>query len=449
MTRTVLTKASLVAEYVKKRPGSKKWHDRAVPLFSANGATHSARILDPFRPYITHAQGVKKWDVDGNEYIDYCMGHGALILGHSHPKWVKAVQEQLAKGVHFGENHQLEVEWAELIKSMMPVAERVEFCACGQEANLMAIRLARIFTGRKKILRFVENFHGWADEVAPEGSAGVSTPDVKIIPMNNLNLLEAELATREYALVMTEGGGAHMAGQIPWDTEFIQALAGITRKYGTLWLIDEVVTGFREDRGGWQAIAGVRPDLTSLGKCTSGGMAVGVIVGRADVFEAFNPKTPVERRIRHTGTWNSNPLLSSAGVAACQLYRDGEPQKKAAEMAAYLREEGNKILRQRKISGRLYGRTIVHLYLGPTDFEPRDEFSPPTRDVAKIMNPEMAAVKTMLCLHLLHRGIATMGGRFFVLSAVHTRQDIDQAMAAFASSLDDLVAEGWLETTKN
>ena len=449
MTRTVLTKASLVAEYVKKRPGSKKWHDRAVPLFSANGATHSARILDPFRPYITHAQGVKKWDVDGNEYIDYCMGHGALILGHSHPKWVKAVQEQLAKGVHFGENHQLEVEWAELIKSMMPVAERVEFCACGQEANLMAIRLARIFTGRKKILRFVENFHGWADEVAPEGSAGVSTPDVKIIPMNNLNLLEAELATREYALVMTEGGGAHMAGQIPWDTEFIQALAGITRKYGTLWLIDEVVTGFREDRGGWQAIAGVRPDLTSLGKCTSGGMAVGVIVGRADVFEAFNPKTPVERRIRHTGTWNSNPLLSSAGVAACQLYRDGEPQKKAAEMAAYLREEGNKILRQRKISGRLYGRTIVHLYLGPTDFAPRDEFSPPTRDVAKIMNPEMAAVKTMLCLHLLHRGIATMGGRFFVLSAVHTRQDIDQAMAAFASSLDDLVAEGWLETTKN
>ena len=448
MTRTVLTRASLVAEYVKKRPGSKKWHDRAVPLFPANGATHSARLLDPFRPYITHAQGVKKWDVDGNEYIDYCMGHGALILGHSHPAWVKAVQEQLAKGVHFGENHQLEVAWAELIKSMMPVAERVEFCACGQEANLIAIRLARIFTGRKKILRFVENFHGWADEVAPEGSAGVSTPDVKIIPMNSLNLLEAELATREYALVMTEGGGAHMAGQIPWDTEFIQAISGITRQYGTLWLIDEVVTGFRDDRGGWQAIAGVRPDLTSLGKCTSGGMAVGAIVGQADVFEAFNPRTPIEQRIRHTGTWNSNPLLSSAGVAACQLYQDGAPQKKAAEMAAYLRQEGNKILRQRQISGRLYGRTIVHLYLGPVDFEPRDEFSPPTRDVAKIMSPEMAAVKNTLCLHLLHHGIATMGGRFFVLSAAHTRQDIDKTMGAFASSLDDLVAEGLLATTK-
>jgi len=448
MNRIVMNKAKLFAEYVKKRPGSEKLHEEAAKLFSASGATHSARILDPFRPYITHAQGVKKWDVDGNEYIDYCMGHGALILGHSHPAWVKAVQEQVAKGVHFSENHKLEVEWAELIKSMMPVAESVEFCACGNEANMLGIRLARLFTGRRKVLRFVENFHGWADEVVMAGTAGVVTPEVKVIPMNDLNLVEEELATKEYALVMTEGGGAHMAGQIPWDTEFIQALSGITGKYGTLWLIDEVVTGFREDRGGWQAVAGVKPDLTSLGKCTSGGMAVGIIVGRADIFEALYPKTPAERCMRHTGTWNGNPLLSSAGVAACTMYKDGEPQKKTAEMAAYLREEGNKILMQRKISGRLYGRTIVHLYLGPIDFEPRDEFSPPTRDVAKIMSPEMAAVKTILCLHLLHRGIATMGGRFFVLSAVHTKRDIDQAMEAFASSLDDLVAEGLLETTK-
>jgi glutamate-1-semialdehyde 2,1-aminomutase len=449
MTRTILSKASLVDEYIKKHPGSKRWHDQAAQVFSANGATHAARILDPFRPYITRAKGVRKWDVDGNEYIDYVMGHGALILGHSHPEWVKAIQEQVAKGVHFGEGHQLEVEWAKSINSMMPVAERVEFCACGQEANLMGIRLARIFTGRKKILRFVENFHGWADEVAPEGSAGVSTPDVKIIPMNDLDLLEAELATREYALVMTEGGGAHMAGQIPWDTDFIRALSGIARKYGTLWLIDEVVTGFRDDRGGWQALIGVKPDLASLGKCASGGLAIGVLVGRADVFEAFNPKTPVERRMRHTGTWNANPLLSSAGVAACKLYRDGEPQKKATEMASYLRREGNKILMQRKISGRLYGRTIVHLYLGPVDLEPQDEFSPPTRDVAKIMSPEMTAVKAVLCLHLLNRGIATMGSRTFILSVAHQKSDVDQTMEAFASSLDDMVAEGLLETTKS
>jgi glutamate-1-semialdehyde 2,1-aminomutase len=375
------------------------------------------------------------------------MGHGGLILGHSYPDWVKAIQEQITKGVHFSENHELEVRWGELIKSMMPVAERVEFCACGNEANMLGIRLARLFTGRKKVLRFVENFHGWADEVAMAGTAGVVNPEVKVIPMNDLNLVEAELATKEYAIVMTEGGGAHMAGQIPWDTEFIQALSGITKKYGTLWLIDEVVTGFREDRGGWQAVMRVKPDLTSLGKCTSGGMAVGAIVGRADVFEAFNPKTSAERCMRHTGTWNGNPLLSAAGVAACTLYRNGEPQRKAREMGTYLREQGNKILKDKGVSGHLYGRTIIHLYFGPFDTEPENEYSPPTKDVQKIMSKEMATVKTMLALHLLHRGIATMGGRFFVLSAVHTKQDIDQTMEAFASSLDDLLAEGTLNIT--
>lgn len=444
MSRTVLDKAGLMKEYIRKRPGSEKLHEQAAQLFSANGATHGARILDPFRPYVTHAKGVRKWDVDGNEYIDYVMGHGSLILGHSHPEWVKAVQEQVVKGVHFGENHQLEIEWAKLIKSMMPVAERVEYCACGNEANMLGIRLARLFTGRKKVLRFVENFHGWGDEVAMEGNAGLVNPEVKVIPMNDLNLVEKELATKEYAIVMTEGGGAHMAGQIPWDTDFIQSLGDIAKKYGTLWLIDEVVTGLRETRGGWQSVVGVKPDLTSLGKCTSGGMAIGVIVGRADVFEAFDPKTSAERYLRHTGTWNGNPLLCSAGVAACKMYLDGEPQKKARDMGTYLREKGNQILRRQNISGRLYGRTIIHLHLGPIDFEPDNEYSPPTKDVPKIVSKEMAAVKTRLGLHLMHRGIATMGGRFFVLSSVHTKQDIDQTMEAFASSIDDMLAEGVL-----
>jgi glutamate-1-semialdehyde 2,1-aminomutase len=237
-----------------------------------------------------------------------------------------------------------------------------------------------------------------------------------------------------------------MAGQVPWDYDFIRALPGLTKKYGTLWLIDEVVTGFREARGGWQAVVGVKPDLSSLGKCVSGGMAAGAVIGRGDVFEAYNPKNPPERIIRHAGTWNGNPLLCSAGVAACNLYLDGAPQKKALEMGTYFREQGNKILEERKISGRLYGRTIIHLYLGPIDFEPDNEYSPPTRDVATIVNPEMVPVKTLLGLHLMHRGVATMGGRFFVLSAAHTERDIDQTMEAFASSIEDISAEGKLPT---
>ncbi len=438
---------SIIEEYKRTHPGSQMWHERAVKVFAANGATHRTRILDPFRPYINQAKGSRKWDVDGNEYIDYVLAHGALILGHSHPAIVQAVQEQMAKGVHYGENHQLEVEWAELIKNMMPMAERIEFCACGQEADMMAIRLARIFTERRRVLRFEENFHGWGEEVAPSGAAGVLTPEVTVIPMNDLNKVEEELAKKEYAILMTEGGGAHMAGQIPWDTEFIRALSSLTKKYGTLWLIDEVVTGFRDAPGGWQSLMQVTPDLTTLGKCVGGGLAVGAVVGRSDIFEAFNSGTPVERCISHSGTWNANPLQSSAGVAACKLYLDGEPQKKANDLGSYLREQGNRVLKERNISGRLYGRTIVHLYLGPLDFEPSAHYLSPTRDVQKIMDPAMAAVKGRLCLHLLQRGVATMGGRFFILSAAHTKEDIDQTIDAFGDSLDAMMAEGGIPKT--
>jgi len=434
----------IAEKYKRTHPGSQKLHKRAAKLFPANGATHVTRILDPFRPYITHARGSRKWDVDGNEYIDYVMGHGALILGHSHPAVVQAVQEQMAKGVHYGENHELEVEWSELIKRMMPVAERVEFCGCGQEANLMAITMARAFTGRKKILRFEENFHGWASEIAPASSAGIIMPEVNIIPLNDLNKVEKELATKEYAILMTEGGGAHMAGQIPWDTDFIHALPDLTRKYGTLWLIDEVVTGFREAPGGWQSVVGVTPDLTTLGKCVGGGLPTGAVVGRGDIFEVFNPRRPRERGIKHTGTWNANPLLCSAGIAACKLYLDGGPQKKAAQLCTYLGERGNKVLKERNISGRFYGRTINHLYLGPIDYEPSDKTTPPTQDIKKIMNPKMDAIKNRLNLHLLQRGIATMDARFFLLTAAHSKEDVDQTIDALSNSFDDMIAEGSL-----
>jgi len=433
---------ALVEEYRRTHPKSQELHERAVRAFAANGATHQARVLYPFRPYITHATGSHKWDVDGNEYIDYVLGHGALILGHGHPAVVQAVQEQMAKGVHYGENHELEVEWAELIKSMMPVAERVEFCACGQEANLMAIRLARIFTGRKKILRFEENFHGWADEVVRVGSAGVVADEVDVIPFNDLNRVEEALARREYAVLMTEGGGAHMSGQVPFNVDFVRALPGLARQYGTVWLLDEVVTGFRDAPGGWQSMVGVRPDLSTIGKCAGGGLPVGALLGRAEIMESLSPRTPPEQRISHSGTWNANPLLCAAGIAACKLYLDGRPQKRARELADYLRARGNQVLKDRGIKGRLYCRTVVHFYLGPIDYEPSDDTAPPTKDIKKIMNQEVMPVRTRLGLHLLQRGIATMDARFFILSAVHSEQDIDQTMNAFADSLDAMLAEG-------
>ena len=433
---------NIVEEYIRTHPSSKKLHDQAVEVFPANGATHFSRIVEPFRPYVTHAKGSRKWDVDGNEYIDYVMGHGALILGHCHPDVVRAVQEQVAKGTHYGENHELEIEWAELIKSMMPAMEKIEFFSCGQEANMMAIRLARAFTGRRKVLRFVENFHGWANELVAPASAGTVADEVQVIPMHDLERLEKELAKKEYAILFIEGGGAHMGGQIPWDADFVRALPGLTQRYGTVFLIDEVVTGFRDSPGGWQATIGVTPDLTTLGKIIGGGLGIGALGGRADIMDMLKPKASPQQFVGHTGTWNANPLTAAAGIAACKLYIGGEVQRRANQLGAYLRERGNQALKERGIDGRFYSRSIVHVYLGPIDYEPSDDTLPPTKDVDKLMAG--TPMKQRLCLHLLHRGVATMGGRFFILSAAHTEEDIDQTVKALCDSLDAMIAEGTL-----
>jgi len=436
-----MTAGNVMEEYLRTHPGSENLHERARRILPADGATHSARVLDPFRPYITYARGSHKWDVDGNEYIDYVMGHGALILGHAHPAVVAAMQEQVAKGTHYGDNHQLEVEWAELVQKMMPNMERVEFFSCGQEANLMAIRLSRIFTGRREVLKFADNFHGWADELVGVGT-GLVADQVKMIAMHDRETLERELATRDYAILLMEGGGAHMGGQVPWQPGFVQEVSALARRYGTVFLIDEVVTGFRDAPGGWQSIVGVRPDLTSLGKAVGGGLGVGALGGRADVMGVLTPKPPPEHFQVHSGTWNANPLTASAGVAACRLYLDGKVQREANELGAYLRTRGNAVLRERGLQASLYGRNIIWLYLGPAEYEPEDDSLPPTSDVQLLAS--RAQSRPRLCLHLLQRGVSTMGARFFITSIAHSREDLDRTIEALVESLGAMIAEGSL-----
>ena len=235
-----------------------------------------------------------------------------------------------------------------------------------------------------------------------------------------------------------------MAGQIPWDTDFVRALSGLTRTYGTLLLIDEVVTGFRDSTGGWQSAVGVTSDLTSLGKTIGGGLGAGALGGRADVMDVLNPRTTSGQSLRHSGTWNANPLTAAAGVAACTLYRGGGVQRKANLLAADLRRQSTVVLAERGIEGRLYGMSIAWLYFGPIDHEPDNDTLPPTRDVGKLLGSGPAHAR--LCLHLLQRGISTMGARFFILSAAHPEEDVERTVEAFAGSLDAMIAEGSLPT---
>ena len=437
----------LDTDYADRHPASVEWHRRGLQLFTARGATHFARVATPFRPYIVRALGARKWDVDGNEYLDYVMGHGALILGHSHPAIVEAIQRQAALGIHFGDNHPLEGEWAERIRALMPSAERLEFFASGQEANLMAIRLSRVHTGRLGVLRFASNYHGWADELTAPGSPGVVADHVKLIPANDVGLVERELATGKYALLMLESGGGRVSGRVPTDPDFVRALPALCRRHGTVMLLDEVVTGFREAPGGWQSVLGVVPDLTTLGKAVSGGMPSGALVGRAELLEPFNPDAGAGRVVSHGGTWNGVPITCAAGIAACRLYVDGAPQRTAGRMAALLRERANAALWDRGIDAKLYGTTsVVHVYLGPIDDTGRaDPMSPPTAELARITDPLMAPVYKRLDLHLLQRGIATLRGEVFILSAAHTEADIDRTVAATVDAVAALQEEGALE----
>ena len=174
------TNSAIVTDYRARTSGSGALFERARKVLPS-GITHDARYLDPYSIHVAKAKGPRKWDVDGNEYVDYFGGHGAMLLGHSHPAVIEAVKRQMELGTHYGSSHELEVRWAELVCELMPCAEKVRFTASGTEASHMAIRLARAYTGKDKIVRFIGHFHGWHDNVRrapPRTMTAATTPGV-------------------------------------------------------------------------------------------------------------------------------------------------------------------------------------------------------------------------------------------------------------------------------
>ncbi|MGZ0190306.1 MAG: aminotransferase class III-fold pyridoxal phosphate-dependent enzyme, partial [Alphaproteobacteria bacterium] len=224
MPDTALSNSQIVSAYRQHTPSSEALWRRAQGSLPS-GITHDSRYLEPYGVYIDRADGPRKWDVDGNEYVDYFGGHGALILGHNHPVVAEAVQTAYAKGTHFGASHALEVEWAEQVCKMVPCAEKIRFTSSGTEATLMAVRLARAYTKRQKIIRFRTHFHGWNDHMAPgqanhyDGTATVGVlagiaESIVLVDPNDRAGVEAALATGEIAGVILEPTGSS-TGMIP------------------------------------------------------------------------------------------------------------------------------------------------------------------------------------------------------------------------------------------
>ncbi|MBI5166524.1 MAG: aminotransferase class III-fold pyridoxal phosphate-dependent enzyme, partial [candidate division NC10 bacterium] len=420
-----------IDRFITKNPKSKELWERSLKV--SRGIHHDARYFEPFPIYTSHCKGSRKWDVDGNEYIDYIMGHGSLLLGHAHPSLVEAVSGQVARGTHYGTESELALEWAEIITQLIPAAEKAEFVMTGTEANMMIAQMARAYTGRTKILKFAEHFFGWSDHlqvgVVPpydKPVAGHLPPIVDgavsgatvVIPCNDEVALEKALAKRDIAALFIEGGGAH-CGEIAMPPELWHMARRLTREYGTLLVIDEVITGFRWSPGGCQALVGVTPDLSSLGKMVSGGLPGAAVCGRAEVMELLEIKADDTewnryRRVVHPGTWNANPLSALAGIIMLKIVATGEPQKKADTMAKRLVTGLNCQIEKRGIEACAYNTSsAIHLYFGKCQKCDREL----CLDATKRISPEIISA---LDRHFLLNGVHMFRGTIGWVSAVHT-----------------------------
>ncbi len=459
MPPLVASRPSLADRYAAEFPLLRRLHEQARGVFP-NGVTHDSRSLDPFPIYVDRAAGGRKWTVEGKELIDYWSGHGALLLGHSHPAVVEAVRRQMAKATHPGACHESEVEWGRLVQRLVPSAEKVRFTSSGTEATLMALRLARIFTGRPKVLKFAGHFHGWHDflipaadppyelgrglETTPQPPPGVP-PEVAaltvVAPPNDAEAVDQALRSDPHiGCVILEPTGGHWGG-VPIRGPFLHALREITVRHGRLLIFDEVITGFRVAPGGAQQHYGVRPDLTTLAKILAGGLPGGAVAGRADVLASleFRPGKP---KMKHPGTFNANPLSASAGIAALQLVATGEPCRRATEIGRLLRSRLNALFAERGADWIAYGefsmfRLLPH-YRGPRP--DGDDFIPYDGDLNKLDGPRDARLTAAIRMDMLLHGVDFfgLGG---MTTAAHTEEDVERTVAAVAGMLELLEGE--------
>ncbi len=445
----------IVAAWRDRTPGSAALSEQAADLFPS-GITHDARLQDPYGPYIARAEGGHKWDVDGNRYVDFFGGHGALILGHAHPEVTAAIAAAAAEGTQFGASHPREVAWAAQVRRMVPSCERLRFTSSGTEATLMAVRLARAFTGRAKLLRFLGHFHGWHDHMTTgytnhfDGSAtpgvlaGVAE-GVVLAPPGDLAAVERLLAAGDVAAVILEPTGASF-GQVPIRPEFLHDLRRATERTGTLLIMDEVVTGFRISPGGAQGAFGVRPDLSTFAKIIAGGMPGAAVGGRKDILDLLDfTAAPAAGRekIGHQGTYNANPTAAAAGLACLTVVARGEATARADATAADLRAALNAVLAEEGMAWAVYGTSSgFHLFLNPAGRQVTPErFDPLACPMSELKSPPPRLVSRLRLALLLH-GVDVNGRLSGFTSAAHDSADVAEAAAALRAALRLLRAEG-------
>ena len=439
---------TLETAYTQALPRSRALFERASKLFP-DGVTHDNRRMQPFPIFVDRADGAHKWDIDGHCYIDYWMGHGALLFGHNPPHIRDAVLEQVSRGTHYGASHPLEVAWGEWVCRLMPCAERVRFTASGTEATHMALRLARAFTGKKRVVKFAGHFHGWHEglevgvqapyEAAPEpGQLPEAVDAVVLCPPNDITAVRAALAAGDMAAVILEPTGGHF-GAVPIAPGFLAQLRNETRQAGVLLIFDEVVTGFRVAPGGAQELFGVTPDLATFAKILAGGLPGGAVAGREEIMAYLatrdTPEVTHRPKMHHPGTFNANPLSAVAGVAMLASVADGSAIRLANEQAARLRHGMNEILARQQVAWKVYGQhSDWKVYYG-ADAPPRNGNDQSVDDIPwQRLNAGHPVQSRALRQALILQGIDFNGGRALV-GTCHTNEVIDHTLDGFATAV--------------
>ena len=435
--------STILERYAQKFRKSAELHREARDVMPGGDIY---RPPDPFPVYVDSAEGAIKRDLDGNEIVDYLMGSGALLLGHDHPAIADAVRERVGHGMHVLSNP-LAIRWAELIKELIPSAERVRLTASGTETTYLALRLARAYTGKKRVAKFQRHFHGWHDYVTPE-SDRATTVGIPDETLSTVVILEPDIAAVErllkedddVAAIILEPTGAHW-GQFPLpNPQFLHDLRDLTARHGVVMIMDEVITGFRASRGGAQERFGVMPDLTTLSKVAGGGLAGGAVAGKAEILDLMASQDD-SRLVLNSGTFNGNPLVATAGIASLELVANEPINERADEMAERLKRGLNDALMKMEVSGHVHGiASMVHLILGVECDCGGGICTLPHSEIEEATESERV---NMLRMAMLNEGVEMMsGGRGFMVSAVHTEEQIDRTVEAFEKALASLREEG-------
>ena len=421
--------------------------DKSIALFQEAQKLFPGGVNSPVRAFravggqplsIDHGEGAYLFDVDGNRYIDYVLSWGPLITGHAHPKVVEAIQQAALKGTSYGAPSPLELDLAKSVMDFMPNIEMIRFVNSGTEATMSALRLARTYTKRDKIIKFEGCYHGHADLLLVQAGSGVATlglPDSPGVPANtvkdtrvaNFNDLESvEALFKKYpeqiAAIIVEPVAGNM-GVVPPIPGFLQGLRKITTQHGALLIFDEVMTGFRVHPGGAQTLYNIKPDLTTLGKVIGGGLPVGAYGGKRKLMQMVAPAGLMYQ----AGTLSGNPLAMSAGIAALSLLREEKCWEKLEQVAGRLETGISSVAKKAGIPIRqMRVGTMFTTFFSET--EPRDW------STVRVADKERFA---KFFRKILENGVYLPPSQFEAgfVSTLHSDEIIDTTISAFEKAL--------------